>query len=210
MSKSWHGRESGDFWDDVQSAVKRSEARGDGGVHYHPPTEVKVIDCHKPPPQDVGHHVYACASMDVARAIEHVTPRLILDCRNLSTTQLTVVPVAELLTAGPRSLRRVVARHLPPPPSIVRIAWPDFGLPPLGPRFFIDVARWLSGRPVLCVCMGGHGRSGTAAASILAGYGLTYDAAVSAVRQKHCKLAIEGAKQLDFVRRVADARRKGR
>src|SRR5439155_25781950 len=99
---------------------------------------------------------------------------------------------------------------LPPAPSIVRIAWPDFKLPPVDARFFVDVARWLANRPVLCVCMGGHGRSGTAAASLLAAYGVGGNEAITQVRAKHCRSAIESKAQEGFVRLVADCKKKGR
>src|SRR5438552_3860555 len=142
MSKTWKAGEP-DFWEEVQAATARSKALYDGKdmppirwpEERNPPPgytgqPVKVIACHKPTSQDVGHHIFCAASVDLQRAIDDVQPRLIIDCRNLSTTQLTFVPAVEV-GQGPRSLRRVVARNLPPAPSIVRIAWPDFKLPPI-------------------------------------------------------------------------------
>lgn len=167
----------------------------------------KVKDCHKPPAREIGARaIYCSASVDVATVVAAVGPRLILDCRNLET-QLVVRPVAAVLD-GPRSLRRIVSRACVPAPSVVRVAWQDYGVPPVEPSFFVDLARWLQGRPVVCVCMGGHGRSGTAAAALLAAYGMP--AAVARVRADHCRSAVETPKQEAFVNAVAALRRKGK
>lgn len=89
-------------------------------------------------------------------------------------------------------------------PRIVLYPWEDWGVPE-NPKLFVRVVRWVlaqvkKGTVVEVACMGGHGRTGTALATILVIQGFEARAAIRRVRRSYCEEAIESDKQLAFLR----------
>lgn len=84
------------------------------------------------------------------------------------------------------------------------ITWPDFGTPNLYPQFWAEFHKLAkaSGRQnVLFFCEGGHGRTGTALASILTVVcGKTWKDARDYVRKQYCSEAVEGNKQEEYLK----------
>jgi hypothetical protein len=83
-------------------------------------------------------------------------------------------------------------------PPIASLDWPDQGIPAGGLAFWHGLIGILPdpGNVLVC-CIGGHGRTGTAIASIVIATqpGITAKAAIDYVRTRHCKQAIESLAQ---------------
>lgn len=91
---------------------------------------------------------------------------------------------------------------VPVPPNIW-IRWPDYGVVPLGRPWWEVLVKHIStlDGAVIVYCLGGHGRSGTAAAIMGALGGLVPEDIdpVAWVRGKHCSKAVESAAQAAYV-----------
>jgi hypothetical protein len=86
--------------------------------------------------------------------------------------------------------------------QIIRIAWPDGGIPAVGYKFWYGLVDYLERvqKPVLACCMGGHGRTGTALAIICAIMGLNGKQDIGKwVRKRLCKNAIETDEQVMYI-----------
>ena len=94
-------------------------------------------------------------------------------------------------------------RRWKPPWPYRFLDWPDFGIP--GDREEVQLAladlleRARSGQRVEIGCWGGHGRTGTALAGLVALSGLPAKEAVSWVRTNYCERAVETEAQAGFV-----------
>jgi hypothetical protein len=87
---------------------------------------------------------------------------------------------------------------------MVLFPWEDWGIPE-NPRVFHRAVRWLlseaeKGQKIEVACMGGHGRTGTALATMLVVQGLDARTAMRRVRRSYCEEAIESDKQIAFLR----------
>lgn len=77
-------------------------------------------------------------------------------------------------------------------PDTIVIPWPDFGVPPVKPTFWAALIERLPPGKVIVCCDGGHGRTGTALASLLiVGMKMSAQDATKFVRDHHCEWAIE-------------------
>lgn len=80
--------------------------------------------------------------------------------------------------------------------------WPDMGIVDLPREFWLDLVGYFKKHhsKVLMFCMGGHGRTGTAMASLMV-LGLEYspEKAITWIRENYCEKAIETWKQLNYV-----------
>lgn len=86
--------------------------------------------------------------------------------------------------------------------EVIRISWPDGGIPKVSGSFWYNLAEYLvqRDRPVIIACMGGHGRTGTALALLGGIYNLHGEADLGEwVRAHHCRHAIETYSQLDYI-----------
>lgn len=88
----------------------------------------------------------------------------------------------------------------------IMVPWPDFKLPKVEPEFW-EAAHQFSkdkGWTDVCVhCMGGHGRTGTALASlIIVNAGKSALEAVDIVRQNYCDMAIETLEQCMYLQQL--------
>lgn len=80
--------------------------------------------------------------------------------------------------------------------------WPDMGIVDLPKEFWLDLIKYFkkNNSKVLMFCMGGHGRTGTAMATLMV-LGLEYspEKAVTWIRENYCNKAIETWNQLNYV-----------
>lgn len=90
-------------------------------------------------------------------------------------------------------------------PDILSLHWPDMSAPwHVGIQFWKQLLD-LMPEHTACCCVGGHGRTGTALASLLVASGLEPDVAISMVREKHCNKAIETTEQSDYVKALGNS-----
>jgi protein-tyrosine phosphatase len=90
-------------------------------------------------------------------------------------------------------------------PEIVPLDWPDRGIISVTWEFWRTLrANFPVGGKVACCCFGGHGRTGTALASLLVEEGVDPGDAVDIVRDLHCEDAIESKTQMNYVYWLAD------
>lgn len=94
-------------------------------------------------------------------------------------------------------------------PDVIQIPWPDGGLPPVKPEFWGTLLKLLPAGKVAFVCVGGHGRSGTAlAAMMVEAFGMSGEEAIAYVRKNHCSDAIETRSQEMYLSYFGDWKKK--
>jgi hypothetical protein len=84
--------------------------------------------------------------------------------------------------------------------------WPDRGLPGLPKAFWTDLVNYLKKDKLRMVmfCIGGHGRTGTALASLMVvGLGWKPKEAIEWIHKNYCEEAIETMPQTQYVYRLA-------
>ena len=88
----------------------------------------------------------------------------------------------------------------------VNLDWPDRGIPGLPAGFWLEMRDQIArqGARVLCFCIGGHGRTGTAMAALMiaSGYGKTE--AVELIRAQYCKQAVESKEQMEYLEKLEE------
>lgn len=133
----------------------------------------------------VADRIFVGSKFDFEDFLQHrVIDYSVVDCSGTSALAL------------PLSVPNYITNYIP-------ILWPDRGVPPLPPRTWLALFSAIGARPIVFLCLGGHGRSGTAAAiaySYL--YKVPPEKAVEAVRRKHCAKAIETDIQEMYVRHI--------
>lgn len=84
--------------------------------------------------------------------------------------------------------------------KVVNIAWTDYSIPNLDrDTWRAIIEAWQeSRRPLLALCQGGHGRTGTALACIIGLLGLS-DTPIKTVREHYCDEAVENLNQAKYV-----------
>jgi len=87
-------------------------------------------------------------------------------------------------------------------PVVLRLHWEDMTAPSVGLDFWRRLWELLPEGVIVVACEGGHGRTGTALASLLVAAGMDPDAAIDYVRTTHCAEAIETPEQVEYVRRL--------
>lgn len=86
--------------------------------------------------------------------------------------------------------------------SLIRIEWADGSVPSLPMLFWDELAEMLieQNRPVVCCCVGGHGRTGTALAILAHKFGITGERCpVQWVRLNYCDEAVESLSQIEYI-----------
>jgi hypothetical protein len=99
-----------------------------------------------------------------------------------------------------------------PASRILLHPWRDWGSPER-PRDFRQALKWIlreleRGAVVEIGCIGGHGRTGSALACLLALQGITANDAVTRVRTRYCSEAIESQAQMRFLTAFARSRQR--
>lgn len=87
-------------------------------------------------------------------------------------------------------------------PLLLRLAWEDMGIPPVGLDFWKHLWELLPKGVTVIVCYAGHGRSGTALAALLIANGVHPEDAIQYVRGAHCQFAIETPEQEEYLLRL--------
>jgi len=87
-------------------------------------------------------------------------------------------------------------------PQLLRLAWEDMSVPPVGLEFWSKLWDLLPQGITVITCFGGHGRSGTALAALLIANGFSAMDAIDYVRTVHCNLAIETLEQEEYLARL--------
>ena len=95
-------------------------------------------------------------------------------------------------------------KMLPPGKDYVEMnmEWPDMGTIPAPIQFWKDLVGYLktNKKTMLVFCMGGHGRTGTAVASLMVACDLFKpNEAIKWVRKNYCERAIETTKQENYI-----------
>jgi protein-tyrosine phosphatase len=87
----------------------------------------------------------------------------------------------------------------------IQLDWPDYGITGLPRQFWIDLLNYLDENKFKMVvfCLGGHGRTGTAIASMLVVLGYEPLTAIKWVRENYCDEAIESASQEQYIKMMA-------
>lgn len=110
------------------------------------------------------------------------------------------------ILAGSKKLLSKLVKFTAPPakyPEVLRVQCPDYKAPLVSPLFWAELlGLFPKGATVLCTCMGGHGRTGTAMASLLAADTMTASEAIKEVRSSYCDSAIEAEEQEKYILQV--------
>lgn len=97
-----------------------------------------------------------------------------------------------------------------PPAPYVNFDWKDMSVPPVGYEFWVKLVDSLPLGHVIVYCQGGHGRTGTALAAMLAvTTNLSHKAIVDeVVRKVHCHKALETEAQVKYIEKLCAFRDK--
>jgi len=89
-------------------------------------------------------------------------------------------------------------------PIEIILNWPDMGVVDINPLFWRELWKEIEtkGYKTLVYCVGGHGRTGTALASLLVAAGYTGAESIKLVRKIHCSSAIETLDQEGYVKKL--------
>jgi hypothetical protein len=108
---------------------------------------------------------------------------------------------------------KVLQPHMYKPPKLknfISIDWPDMSEPPVEPGFFKALHESVLKKKlkkVLFYCFGGHGRTGTALASVLIEVcDFSAEQATKWVHKHYCKEAIESSTQKKWLKDLADVK----
>lgn len=92
--------------------------------------------------------------------------------------------------------------------AVMKISWPDMGIPTWGKQVWLDLLDAITNddqiSSVYICCMGGHGRTGTAAAIIgcLLGTIPEEECPVLWLRSNYCDSVVESQSQLDYITKI--------
>lgn len=110
---------------------------------------------------------------------------------------------------GPKDWEKVLAPFLGHSQDVISLAWQDMGAPKFRVGFWRAVheeAKRRGIKKVLFYCIGGHGRTGTALASILVEVSKKKpEEAVEYVRKNYCPDAVESGAQKDYLKSLSDS-----
>jgi hypothetical protein len=90
----------------------------------------------------------------------------------------------------------------------IRLDWDDYSVPSLDVQFWYDLYEYIvaNNAHVLVFCVGGHGRTGTAMASLLVASGYTAQESIKILRENYCQKAVESKLQEQYVHQVEEGR----
>jgi len=88
--------------------------------------------------------------------------------------------------------------------------WPDMGVTRLSLKFWQELIKWLQAREykMLVCCVGGHGRTGTAIASLMVAMGSAPEDAIDWVHDHYCRKAIETQGQQNYIINLVKTRKE--
>lgn len=124
---------------------------------------------------------------------------------------------ARFVLSGPERFQKL-AKYIKPDfenldnlPEILRLDWRDMSVPPVGLNFWREMWKLIpDGHTIFC-CMGSHGRTGTALASMVLASNpkVSSGESMQMIWDRHCEDAIETDSQMEYLRRLAAARPNG-
>jgi hypothetical protein len=94
------------------------------------------------------------------------------------------------------------------PIPFLHVSWPDFGTVKLGRDWwasFVSALQKIDGDVVL-YCMGGHGRTGTAASilAVLCGWVQSHECPVQWIRDNYCHEVVESSAQIKYIEEITN------
>jgi hypothetical protein len=96
-----------------------------------------------------------------------------------------------------------LAKHMAYRPEEIVLGWQDFGSPPVKASFWQAIHAYAKSKKYTDVCFHcqqGHGRTGTAlAAMMIANVGVKAVDAITDIRSRYCKSAVESDSQLHYL-----------
>ena len=151
----------------------------------HPPQPVLFS-------KDAGWTIFAGAGPDCTKQLGGFD--LLLNLTGDTVFGGHIIPVPELKRwASPAGIPEIV------------LDWPDLGIVRLPREFWKALIALVAEQKakMLVFCVGGHGRTGTAIASLMAACGWSSTEAIAWVRANYCGRAIETKEQEEYVRWIA-------
>ena len=141
-----------------------------------------------------GWSVFAGAGPDCISSMSRFDVLLNLTGESLFRRHTIPIPqLAQWEGDNPMSSREIV------------LDWPDMGIVNLPRAFWMKLVEQLSltNASMLVFCVGGHGRTGTAIASLMVACGWASADAIGWVRSHYCGRAIETDEQEQYIRWIA-------
>ena len=158
-----------------------------------------------------GIRFFGCAKSDIPEPATNDPKQLIINCTGWSSFTSSKGAFVKEAPSCLKSLQN--NKFILTPKTKVKtdellLDWDDGSGPRLQPIFWptmIAEAKNNGYKDIVCCCMAGHGRTGTALATIAMATGLADnpDDAINLVRTKHCKRAVETFSQIDYLEIVA-------
>ena len=152
-----------------------------------------------------GVRVHGAAKTDINEAYLASHEKLLIV--NLSALSLNLKPPVTLagLPDGFKTLAKYTVK-----PTEIMVDWADMHAPLLRREFWTELlacAKRTKVTDVMFTCLGGHGRTGTALASMLiANLDWRVLDAAQYVRSQHCRESIESLDQVEYLYYVGDSR----
>ena len=181
-----------------QLGRRGARQRRDAGTGFDPfgYGEFSLGYCGHPPRcvlknQDAGWRIYAGARGDCIRSLGKFD--LLLNLTGSPVLGRHLIPIAALAHwEQPQLLPEIV------------LDWPDMGVVNLPRAFWVELIAHLEREraSLLVFCVGGHGRTGTAIASLMTVCGWDAADAIAWVRANFCTRAIETKEQEAYVHRI--------
>lgn len=147
----------------------------------------------------VGTPIFKIGDLTIGGASDHGNEvvrqtTLIVDC---AASKNRFVPATR--ASGP--IEAFVAEHFGSKCDVIELDWWDRRGPPerCTARFWQDLVKACGNGHLVVACMGGHGRTGTALASIGITHGWKVEEAIRFVRERHCPDAIESLDQIEYL-----------
>lgn len=120
------------------------------------------------------------------------------------------MPIGEMNGFGEQARARLTA--LIYKPRLITLNWPDYGVFPAKTDFWQELWAMITEegtKDLLIACQGGHGRTGTALASLMVcNFDYAPAEAAELIRKEHCKNAIETESQVVYINRLYDEIKK--
>lgn len=87
---------------------------------------------------------------------------------------------------------------------MVHIEWPDFGIPSFKKDFWLDLIEVIKANPpnASIMCVGGHGRTGTALAILGSLSGAINGDPVAEIRRIYCEEVVETISQIKYIEKM--------
>ena len=191
-------------YEEVQDALEGVKPYQGGQWNNYSPAKTWKPCCHRGDElifEHEGKRIFGAREPDL---VYDESVKLIIDCVGIKFPVYS--PITPPFVLSGMEKEALNAKLLPPPPPayippVIRLDWPDYTAP-----WSAGLAFWKAlweriplGDTIVC-CMGGHGRTGTCAGSLMiAGKGVPGEEAIIRVKKDYCKSAIENKAQKTYL-----------